>query len=121
MKPIQIAVTTTGSAGAATGSAEEATKAGRLLGLLIVRNGAPNTTDVTISEVINGVSRTLLTITDLAADRDDFPLVLGQDNTGADIAGQYTSQILFGGKLTVSVAQSNAGAPILTVIAIVEE
>lgn len=121
MRQYQIPVTTTGSAGAATGTASQSVQAGRIVGIAVVLNGAPATTDVTITEVIGGLTRTLLTLTNVSASRDDLPLVLGQDGTGADITGQYVPQILFGGLLTVSVAQSDAGAPILTVIVIVEE
>ena len=46
---------------------------------------------------------TLLTLTDANVDKIYYPLVLSQDNAGADIATEYTRQIVNGTlKLTVS-------------------
>ena len=119
MKSYTIPVTTTGTAGSATGTASTVVQAGLLVGLVITYTGAAATADVTITEVVNGVTRTLLTKTNNNTAFTWRPLVLGQDNAGADVAAWYIPQMVFGGFLTVTVAQSNAATDNVVVIAIV--
>lgn len=119
MKSYIIPVTTTGAAGSATGTASAAVQAGLLIALEVVYASAPATADVTITEVVAGVTRTLLTKSNNATSFTWRPLVLGQDNTGANVAAWYIPDVVFGGFLTVTVAQSDAVTNNVTVIAIV--
>lgn len=102
-----IRVTTTGSAGSATGSAtSELVVTGYLETIKTTYSGVPSTTDVTITEA-SGLQRTLLTLTNSNTNSVDNPRYLIQDNAGADVAANYT-KIWIDGKITVSVAQADA-------------
>lgn len=104
-----IQVTTTGSAGSATGATEsedlvygfiEAIK-------LDYHASAPATTDLTIAEV-EGMARTLFTRTNSATDGTFYPLIQAQDTTGTNITGVYSGIYVEGVHLNVSLAQSDA-------------
>jgi hypothetical protein len=113
-----VAVTTTGSAGSATGTA---TFKG-LRGLLTGRNvnwhaSAPaGTSDITIVEANDAGSVTLYTKTNSVTDNNVPFLTAAGDNAGAAITDQYIPITLRGGTITVTVSQSDA----LTDCAIVE-
>jgi formate-dependent nitrite reductase membrane component NrfD len=104
-----IKVTTTGAAGSATGS-QTGTAYGVLAGIVVkFHASAPNTTDVTITETVNGVARNLLTLTNVNTSgyynpQDAIHAVSG----GAAIADMYMPFVLTGNTVTVSVAGSNA-------------
>lgn len=104
---VTIRVTTTGSAGSATGSAvSEVPIRGYLESIKTDFTTAAATTDVTITETLN-LGRTLLTLTDKNTDRVDYPRYPVQGNTGSDIAGVYTRAYIDWTTITVSVAQAD--------------
>ena len=125
-KVVKIAVTTTGIAGVAVGSAIASIPGGvaELLGYDVKYTSQPGTVDVTLTaEQPNGVTKTLATLTsqntDLAMRR---PLEAGVDSVGADLADTTKSpnlvKPLVFGTLKVAVAQGDAAtdAVIVTVV-----
>ncbi|NIO41545.1 MAG: hypothetical protein GTO41_16040 [Burkholderiales bacterium] len=110
----QIAVTTTGGAGAATGSATgDIVFRGKLHAVYVdYHASAPATTDVTIS-IAAPVSATLLTLTDTNTDGWYLPRADTHDETGAArlyaAAGENVAdEFPTGGKITIDVAGANA-------------
>lgn len=110
-----IQVTTTGSAGSATGSTTGTNLVhGYLMGVYIdYHASAPSTTDITISEA-NGLGRTLLAVSDNATDGAYNPQCQICDN-GGTAKTFYWPYYLDGVNIKVDVAQSNALAPAVTV------
>lgn len=104
-----LTITTTGSAGTATGSAVTPTLYGFLEMVRIDYNAMPVTTDITISEV-GGLNRTLLTISNSNTDAVYYPRSVVHDAAGVAIVGGYAKIYLYGYPLQVSVAQADAGA-----------
>lgn len=103
-------ITTTGSAGSATGSGTISGLRGVLARLIVNWHAsAPaGTTDITIIETWDGGSRTLYAKTNAVTDVDLVPQVAASDNAGAAITGAYGFITLVGGTITVSVAQTDA-------------
>jgi len=92
----QVAVTTTGSAGSATGTADSNPITGELLAVFVDYNAsAPATTTVDLDEV-GGAGRKLLDKAANATDVTHYPRVLMQDNTGANLTGVYERFALAG-------------------------
>lgn len=109
-----IKVTTTGSAGSAAGSADSDPINGILRAIRVdYHASAPATTDLTVTE-LNSLGRTLLTKTDTATDDIVYPTVEADDAAFAAIADTVWP-ICIDGRVRVSVAQSNALAPAVTV------
>ena len=109
-----IKVTTTGSAGSAAGSADSAPINGILRAIRVdYHASAPATTDLTVTE-LNSLGRTLLTKTDTATDDIVYPTVEADDAAFAAITDTVWP-ICIDGRVRVSVAQSNALAPAVTV------
>lgn len=109
MPTYSIPVTTTGSAGSATGTGTLAFKVdmGAIDAIKIdYHASAPATTDVTISEVDGKLEQTLLAVTDNATDGTYYPRHAIHDNAGAEIsgAGLYTVE----GQIQVAVAGCDA-------------
>ncbi|MBZ0281025.1 MAG: hypothetical protein K8L97_09805 [Anaerolineae bacterium] len=106
-EPIVIPVATTGSAGAAVGSAESPPLTGEVLAVHVhYHPTAPATTTVDVDEV-DGPARKVL---DKAASNTTvthYPRAQMQDITGTPVAGIYEPIPLAGRKLRVSVANSN--------------
>lgn len=101
-----IPVTTTGSAGSASGSEKVDGINGFLLGVYLdFAASAPATTDTTIAT--DNPAQTLLTVTDSATDTYVPVRVQAKDATGAAISGVYEMYPL-DGMLKVSLAQCNA-------------
>lgn len=85
---ISATVTTTGSAGSATGTAS-LTLSGYVSSIKVDWSAsAPVTSDITIVEQ-GGFGRTLYTKSNSATDITLYPYHHGDDNTGATIAGVY--------------------------------
>ena len=87
MAEFRVAVTTTGSAGSATGSTNtDVAVTGYILCILLdYHASAPATTDVTITELAPDMStsrRTVLSISDNATDGEYYPGAEVQNNTG---------------------------------------
>lgn len=107
----KVAVTTTGSAGSATGSGTSELINGYLLDVYLDFNGAPATTDVTIAYATRG--GTILVASNGNTDALHQPLKQASDAAGAAITGVYNPYVL-DDKVTVSVAQCDALAPGVT-------
>jgi len=109
MPDLTIKVTTTGSAGSATGSAQSGfdLPSGSVIDAIGINyNGAaPATTDVTIAEA-EGLAQTLLTVTDNATDGTYYPRHALHDTTGVD-SGQI-GIFAVEGPISVSVAGCDA-------------
>jgi hypothetical protein len=111
---VRVAVTTTGSAGSATGNEDtEYAVNGKLYAVYLdYHASAPGaTTDVTITQT-EAPSQTLLTVTDNATDGWYFPREAVCGNTGTGLTYDGTRTVNEAppvvGYLTVAVAQSNA-------------
>jgi hypothetical protein len=99
-----LSISTTGSAGSATGTGTTMPVNGFLLdACLNYHASAPATTDVTISDAVFG---TILTKSNNNSDVWITPRVQTQDNAGAD-TGAYDYYPV-NGALTVSIAQADA-------------
>ncbi len=100
-------VSTTGSAGSATGSAVLALPLSELVALhLDYHASAPATTDVTISSPGNPLALTILTRTSSKTDGWFYPRVNDHDNAGAAITGSYSDPVVHG-NLLVSIAEAD--------------
>lgn len=104
---IYIPITTTGSAGSATGSRASVAINGLILSIYVKYHAsAPATTDVTISET-DGATRTFLTLTNTNTSGEYAPYVAVVNATGT-AQSAYIAHALAGRSITVSVAQCNA-------------
>lgn len=104
-----IKVTTTGSAGSATGAA---TSTGGPRGWLHAirvnwHASAPGTSVITVTEA-SGLQRTLYTKATASTDITLYPVVQHADNAGTAVAAQYTPYYLDGSLITVAVSVSDA-------------
>lgn len=108
-----VAVTTTGSAGSATGSGATAVINGRLLGVYLDFGAtAPASTDTTIAYTTRGGN--IIVVTDSATDVLHLPRKQASDAAASGISGVYDLYPIIDDSLTVSVAGSNALAPAVT-------
>ncbi len=103
-------ITTTGGAGAATGSAQTIPINGFLLDLFVAYNSMPATTDLTVSE---GTFGNILVLTNNNTDGWHAPRKAISDGVGA--AQALYDLIPINGPLTVSLAQADADGPAATV------
>lgn len=116
-----VSVTTTGSAGAATGTATTEPINGELVAVRIdYHASAPNTTTVDLDEV-GGAARKLLDKAGSATDVTHYPRVLMQGNTGSDLTGIYERYALAGRAVRVTVAASDALTAAVVVTLLVEK
>lgn len=109
-----IPVTTTGGAGVATGTATSELIRGALLDIFLDFDGtAPATTDVTIA--YGGIGGgNIWARSDSATDALVAPRMKPVDNANAAITNAY-DYFYLNGTVTITVAQSNALAPAVTV------
>ena len=115
-----IKVTTSGSAGTATGSGSKAVPKGEFLGAYIdYHASAPSTTDVIIKSKAPASGtppdQTIGTISNANTDAWEFPRQQVDDNAGAAVTGAYTPFIIHGGVLEVSITGGDALTDIVTV------
>jgi len=104
----RVAVTTTGSAGSASGTGTSRPLNGLLLGIYLdYHASAPATTDVTVSTDTTAHGGTIATVSDNNSDGYYPVRVQAVDNTGAAISGVYEMWPLVG-KVKISVAQADA-------------
>lgn len=109
----KVTITTTGSAGSATGEAYSPAMDGFLLDIYLDYNAsAPATTDLTVTDAQRG--DTLLTLTSTATDARVALREQAKDNAGALIGGLYELYPL-NGSLKFALAQCDALAVALTV------
>lgn len=112
---IPLRVTTTGSAGSATGSATTDVPGGItgfLYSVIVKPNatGWANTTDITVTEV-GGAGRALLTITDKNNALASYPVRVAEVNNVAVASGGFAPPALVGAQIQVALAQANAQSP----------
>lgn len=104
----KVAVTTTGSAGSATGTGYSGSINGLLLGVYLDYNAsAPATTDVTISTNVTAHGGTILTVSNNNSDGFYPVRVQAVDNTGTAISGVYELWPI-SGVVKIAVAQADA-------------
>ena len=102
----KVNVTTTGSAGSATGSTDSGALNGLLLDIFLDYDGsAPGTTDVTVAHKTRGGS--VLAVTNNATDGLYHPRAKPVDSANAAITNAH-DRFALNGPLTVSVAQADA-------------
>lgn len=120
IKTYKITVTTTGSAGSATGSGYSSHAInGKLLGVKLDYSGsAPATTDVTITD--DSIGHTLLLVENSATDAMKHPRAKPVDNANAAISNAH-APFSINGKVKVAVAGCDALTTALTVYLRVEE
>lgn len=101
-------VTTTGSAGTATGESSLALPIGRLVGLYLnFHASAPSTTDTIISSPGNPASKTILTLTNINTDAWYFPKEQDDNDVGAAVSGSYSDPLIHS-NLLIALAQADA-------------
>lgn len=116
-----VPVTTTGSAGSATGTVDSPPLRGELLAVKVDYDAtAPVTTKVDLDE-LGGAARKILNKAASATDAVHYPRVQMQDNTGAALTGIYERFILAGRKARIAVTASNALPAAVTVTFLVLE
>lgn len=104
----EVKISTTGSAGSASGSAVAPLPLCELLAVYLdYHASAPATTDVTITASGNPLAVTLLTRSNSATDAWLYPKVQDHDNTGAAITGSYSHPVIHN-NLSISIAQADA-------------
>jgi hypothetical protein len=104
----QLAISTVGNAGAATGSAVLALPPSELVAVYLdYHNSAPATTDVTITSPGNPASLTILTRSNSATDGWFYPKVQDHDNVAAAVVGSYSDPPIHG-NIQIDLAQSDA-------------
>lgn len=104
-----VRVTTTGSAGSASGTATTDLPVRGLVMAIKVdyHASAPATTTVNVDET-SGMQRRLLQKAASNSDAVHYPVVQNHDPAGAAITGQYMPQYVNGVRLSVSVGNCNA-------------
>ena len=101
-------ITTTGSAGSASGSAALAVPLAELLAIhLNYHASAPVTTDVTVKSPGNPATVTHLTVSNNKTDGWYHPKTQDMDATGAAITGSHSHPLIHN-NLTIDVAQADA-------------
>lgn len=99
--------------GAGDGSGRVGIPHGRLVGIQINFSGSAAVgSDTTLASVLDGVTKTLLTLTDVNTDVPLAALTEAlKDNVGADVVNTENPNLglpMVGGNLTVTVAQGGA-------------
>lgn len=106
IQTVALAVTTTGTAGSATGSATSETLFGELLDVYLdFHASAPGTTDTTIAYATRGGN--ILVVTDSATDVLIAPRQKVVDNANSAITNSH-DRFFLNGPITVSLAQADA-------------
>jgi len=107
---VEIKVTTSGSAGSASGSSGAAVPVGAIVRkyYLDFHASAPGTTDTTIKALGSPADETLVTHTNSATDGWFHPGAQVDDESAAAVTGAYAPHVLHGGILSVDIAQCDA-------------
>jgi len=115
IRTYKITVTTTGSAGAATGTGQTSRPVnGCLKAIHLDYTDLPNTSDVTITTAGAPV-QTLLTKANANTDAWFYPRALLDDTAGADLTAIY-DEMPIDDYVNVSVAQADAGSLVVTLL-----
>ena len=105
----ELKVSTTGSAGSASGSAVLTLPLCELVAVHVnFHSSAPSTSDTTFTASGNPLAVTLLTLTNDNTDKWLYPKTQDHDNTGSVVTGSYSSPVIHNGSLTVTLAQYDA-------------
>lgn len=122
MRAYKVKVSTTGSAGSASGAVAQALDGpGRLMALYVQYHAsAPATTDLTVKSLGDPASRTLLTLTNTNTSAWYSPSAQAHDSTGALVTGAQMPPVLHAGILEASLAQCDALTDAVIVWAFVE-
>lgn len=116
-----VAISTTGSAGSASGSAVLALPLCELVALhLDYHASAPATTDVTVTAIGNPASVTVMTRTSSATDGWFYPKVQKHDSSASAITGDYADPVVHS-NLLIEVGEANALTDCVTVTVYVRE
>ena len=108
-----IDITTTGTAGSATGSGTTSRPVnGMIAAIKVDFTSQANTADTTI---VDGMGQAILTLTNVNTDGWYYPHPEIQDPAGADI-NKHTCPFVVDSYITASVAQSNAGSVQITLL-----
>ena len=114
MEQHTVTVTVTGTAGSATGSGATTVPVyGKLYAVHLDYIDQAATCDVTVTT--GSPAQTLLTVTNANTDAWFYPRVQVDSDAGAPIADEYDVAPV-SGYVTVSVAQSNAGSVVATLL-----
>lgn len=111
---VSATVTTTGVAGSATGSATLTLRGYVEWVYLDFHASAPATTDTTIAYAATPPGGNILAVANSATDALKFPRATAVDNANSAITNSFTRFPVWG-DVTVSLAQSDALAPALTI------
>jgi hypothetical protein len=104
----ELKVSTTGSAGSASGSAILAAPLSELVAMYVdYHASAPATTDLTLTAPGNPASVTVLTLTNNATDGWYYPKAQKHDNTGSAVTGDYADPVVHS-HLNLALAQCDA-------------
>lgn len=115
----RVTVTTTGTAGSATGTGQSEPINGELVAVKVDYNAsAPATTTVDLDEV-GGAARKLLDKAASTTDAVHHPRVLPDDNAGTPLTGIYELFALAGRRIQVTVAASDALDPAVDITLII--
>jgi len=107
-----VTVTTTGTAGSATGSAQLGVPPCAVMAVKVDFTSQPGTTDTTITSD----SRTILSLSNNNTNALFFPRTPPDDTAGATLSSNpHTPFITTGAPISISVAQGNANASALKV------
>mgnify|MGYP001605581358 CR=1 FL=1 len=102
-------ISTTGSAGVASGSGILSLPLCELLAIYLdYHASAPATTDVTVKSVGDPATVTLLTRSNSATDGWFYPTVNVHDNAAAAVTGAQAPPVVHAGALSIDVAQADA-------------
>jgi hypothetical protein len=104
----QLAISTVGTAGNATGSGVLAVAPSELVAVYLdYHASAPATTDVTITSPGNPASLTILTRSNSATDGWFYPKVQDHDNVAAAVVGSYSDPPIHA-NIQISIAECDA-------------
>lgn len=125
MRVYTLKMETTGAPGAATGSDRRGVPYGILRAVQVLYNGQPATTDVTLTCVLDGVTKTILTLTNK---NTNFPLQsvyeAGKDNLGVSVVAGKNAELvlpLVGGELVGEVADGDANTDGVKILCLVDQ
>ena len=105
----ELKVSTTGSAGSASGSGSLALPLCEVVAVHVNFNSsAPNTTDTTIKATGNPLELTILTLSNDNTDKWVYPKTQDHDNAGSAVTGSYSSPVVHNHILTIDLAQCDA-------------
>lgn len=119
VRKIEVEVTVAGSAGSATGSAQTSTPlSGRVLAVHLDYTTQAATADVTVKALEPDLA--ILTVTNANTDAWFYPRTQIQDAAGVGVTFDGTNEVYeavpVDGYIEVSVAQSNAGTVVATLL-----